>query len=933
MKNDQDKTREEFILELNELRKEFNSRDESRESDMLKLIHELEVHQIELEMQNEELSTIREEAEISSNQYTELYDFAPSGYVTLTKDGKIRKINHAAALMIGHERGNLLNNKLSSFLSKKTSATFDLFFQKVFNLKTKQSCEVALVNRDQLPVYIHIDGIVLENEELCLTSMIDISSLMLSREELKQSDERYASLFEENHSVMLLVEPETGEIRDANPAASLYYGWTHAELCSKNISEINTLSRAEVVVEMQKAKEAKRQQFLFQHRLANGESRNVEVYSGPIKFNNITLLYSLVHDITDRVNAENAFRESEEKFSKAFQTSPYAIIITRAEDGKVIEINDAIETITGYSRDELIDDSTVNLKLWVDIEQRNKIVAELNQGKIIFGKECLFRKKSGVILTGLFSAQIIYLKNKPFIFSSINDISERKKAEEMLLENESLLNSIVETAKDSIFIKDRSLRYIKVNAAMEALFEMSREAMIGKSDSDLFGIENSGHIEEIDRQVLLGETIEEFPSKPVNGEMHHFHTIKVPLRDVLGEINGLCGIARDITERKKAEDALLKSEKLYRSILHASPDDITITDLEGEILMVSPVGVKMFGFETEEEIIGTNIATFIVPEERERAFINIDSMFKGVVAVQGEYQGLRKDGSIFDIDVKGEFIRDSDGMPVKMIFVVRDISERKQTLLQLEKSEEALYKLNMELEQRVNVRTTQLTIANKDLESFAYSVSHDLRSPLRHITGFVEMLKEIKKVERTKEEVKYLDIIGNGAKEMDQLIEALLSFSRLGRTELQKSKINISKLVKQVIQFFEPEFQNRKIIFNIGDLPQAMGDEKLIKQVWINLISNAIKYTGKKVEANIEIDSIDKENETLYFIKDNGAGFDKRYADKLFGVFQRLHRARDFEGIGIGLANMSRIVNRHGGHCSAEGEINQGATFYFTLPK
>ena len=503
----------------------------------------------------------------------------------------------------------------------------------------------------------------------------------------------------------------------------------------------------------------------------------------------------------------------------------------------------------------------------------------------------------------------------------------------MLLENESLLNSIVETAKDSIFIKDRSLRYIKVNAAMEALFEMSREAMIGKSDSDLFGIENSGHIEEIDRQVLLGETIEEFPSKPVNGEMHHFHTIKVPLRDVLGEINGLCGIARDITERKKAEDALLKSEKLYRSILHASPDDITITDLEGEILMVSPVGVKMFGFETEEEIIGTNIATFIVPEERERAFINIDSMFKGVVAVQGEYQGLRKDGSIFDIDVKGEFIRDSDGMPVKMIFVVRDISERKQTLLQLEKSEEALYKLNMELEQRVNVRTTQLTIANKDLESFAYSVSHDLRSPLRHITGFVEMLKEIKKVERTKEEVKYLDIIGNGAKEMDQLIEALLSFSRLGRTELQKSKINISKLVKQVIQFFEPEFQNRKIIFNIGDLPQAMGDEKLIKQVWINLISNAIKYTGKKVEANIEIDSIDKENETLYFIKDNGAGFDKRYADKLFGVFQRLHRARDFEGIGIGLANMSRIVNRHGGHCSAEGEINQGATFYFTLPK
>jgi light-regulated signal transduction histidine kinase (bacteriophytochrome) len=168
---------------------------------------------------------------------------------------------------------------------------------------------------------------------------------------------------------------------------------------------------------------------------------------------------------------------------------------------------------------------------------------------------------------------------------------------------------------------------------------------------------------------------------------------------------------------------------------------------------------------------------------------------------------------------------------------------------------------------------------------------------------------------------------------MGKLIDALLSFSRLNRVELRKTIINTSELVQLVIRFFRSETRDRNIIFKVGQIPDCIADEQLIKLVWVNLISNAIKYTGKKPEAYITIGSIDKDSETVYYVKDNGVGFDMQYADKLFKVFQRLHKTRDFDGIGIGLANVNSIIKRHNGHCYAEGEVGKGAAFYFTLPK
>ncbi|OFY44438.1 MAG: hypothetical protein A2X18_01250 [Bacteroidetes bacterium GWF2_40_14] len=222
---------------------------------------------------------------------------------------------------------------------------------------------------------------------------------------------------------------------------------------------------------------------------------------------------------------------------------------------------------------------------------------------------------------------------------------------------------------------------------------------------------------------------------------------------------------------------------------------------------------------------------------------------------------------------------------------------------------------------------------NKELEAFSYSVSHDLRAPLRHIGGFVDLLIKNSASQLDETGLRYLNIISESANEMGNLIDALLTFSRLSRTELQRTRIVSKNIVNQVVKTFHEELGDRNIKINISDLPDVKGDEILISQVWVNLISNAFKYTRNEKKTVIKIGGKTDKNYTTFYIKDNGVGFDMKYVDKLFGVFQRLHKARDFEGIGIGLANVNRIVVRHGGKCWAESEVGKGATFFFSIPE
>jgi len=291
----------------------------------------------------------------------------------------------------------------------------------------------------------------------------------------------------------------------------------------------------------------------------------------------------------------------------------------------------------------------------------------------------------------------------------------------------------------------------------------------------------------------------------------------------------------------------------------------------------------------------------------------------------------RRDGAEFPVEISLSPMETEAGVIVTAI--IRDTSEWKRV-------GEELRKLNRELEQRVHERTAQLherskqlEAANRELEAFSYSVSHDLRAPLRHLSGFARLLKERAAASLDEKSLRYVQNIDEASGLMGKLIDDLLAFSRTGRAEMAKSHVNFDQLVIGVLEDLRMDTQERKIVWQIAPLPAAEGDQAMLRLVWSNLISNALKYTRTRDETQIAIGCAkNDEGETVYFIRDNGVGFDMQYADKLFGVFQRLHTDKEFEGTGIGLATVQRIIRRHGGSVWAEGKVDGGATLYFSLP-
>ena len=294
---------------------------------------------------------------------------------------------------------------------------------------------------------------------------------------------------------------------------------------------------------------------------------------------------------------------------------------------------------------------------------------------------------------------------------------------------------------------------------------------------------------------------------------------------------------------------------------------------------------------------------------------------------ENEWTFIRKDGARVPVLLSISALNDENEKFTGFVGLVYDLTDRKR-------AENEIRKLNQELEQRVADRTAQLQEANKELEAFAYSVSHDLRAPLRHIDGFVELLQ--KKVEGNLDEESrhYMDTISEAAQKMGLLIDELLSFSRMGRQSITFHEVDLGGMVCDIMQEFDPDTAGRSIDWQIGDLPAVRGDAAMLRIVLTNLISNALKFTSYRQQARIEIGTLPgRSSEVVVFVRDNGAGFDMAYADRLFGVFQRLHRTDEFEGIGIGLASVRRIISRHGGRAWAQGELGKGAAFYFSLPQ
>jgi PAS domain S-box-containing protein len=385
-----------------------------------------------------------------------------------------------------------------------------------------------------------------------------------------------------------------------------------------------------------------------------------------------------------------------------------------------------------------------------------------------------------------------------------------------------------------------------------------------------------------------------------------------------GQAVRMTGVTADITGRREAEEV----RSFLVAIVQSSDDAIIGKNLQSIIVSWNLGAERMFGY-TAAEMMGQPVTRLLAPDRPDEETHILQEAIQGTTN-QFETVRIGKGGVPIDVSLTVSPIRGAGGAIIGISSIARDITERKRT-------EERIRQMNIELEQRVQERTAELTAAHRDMEAFTYSVAHDLRAPLRHIDAFTRILYEDFASALPPEAKRFLENIRNGSRNMSHLVDDLLNLARVGRQGLKRQPIALGGLVKEVIADLKQDTEGRQIEWRIQPLPTVEGDAGLLRQVYANLLGNAIKYSRPREKAVIEVGLRQVNGNAALFVSDNGVGFNMKYADKLFGVFQRLHRSEEFEGTGVGLATVDRIVRKHGGNIWADAAENQGATFYFTM--
>jgi PAS domain S-box-containing protein len=393
-------------------------------------------------------------------------------------------------------------------------------------------------------------------------------------------------------------------------------------------------------------------------------------------------------------------------------------------------------------------------------------------------------------------------------------------------------------------------------------------------------------------------------------------------------------LQKEVLERRKIEDALRESENFAKTIIETEPECVKLIAPDKTLLSMNRAGLAMIEADSLEQVKGQQIAMLVLPEHRQAFLSFIEEVFQGKSrTLEFEIVGLK--GRRLWLESHSVPLRDKEGKIIALLGITRDITAKKNVMEKLEKeieerrwAEEEIKKLNQDL----LYHAAELEDAYKDLESFSYAASHDLRSPLITIQGFTTALLQDCADKLDDNERDLLKRVESNIAKMRQLIDDLLAFSRVTTKEIQKSEIDMEALTRRVFEEVRPAAADRIIHLKVNTLPSAYGDLSMIHQVLVNLLSNAIKFTSCREAAIIDVGGHTEINENIYYVRDNGVGFDTKYSHKLFALFQRIHSSKQFEGTGVGLVIAKKIIAKHGGRIWAEGKLDEGASFYFTLP-
>jgi PAS domain S-box-containing protein len=964
----------------------------------------------------------------------------------------------------------------------KASGEYDRLYNKWFTVYEDR----FFVRRNKLPIILVL-GIILLLSVFAIVMRIRIKAV---KRQLMESEARYHSVFKNNHAVMLIIDPVTGAVTDANPAAENFYGYSMSKLLQMKISDINILDPEEMKANMKKAQEANKNYFEFKHRLASGEIRDVEVYSGEIFFSGRIYLYSIVHDATAKREAENKTKQWHSLLQYIIRHDPNSIAVLDNEL-RYVFVSD------GFIRDYRLEEQDITSKRHYEIfpeipEKWREVHRRALQGEVLSNDDDYFVRPDGTVEYTRWECRPwhTYQGKIGGIILYTEVITQRKEIEKEHQQTANRLKLVLKHAGDGIFAVDTEGKTTMINKAALEMLGVKEAERIGnlmhdyhhhsrKDGTPYLGQEcpiyqafREGKVQTVDDEVFWRKDGSSFPVEYVTTPIIENKTI-----------HGAVVSFRDITERKKMETELRQKNEFIQTVLDNLPIGVALNKFnEGEAIYMNKKFEEIYGWGKD---VLKNIESFfkhVYPDENyrkeliERVMADINSgdparmHWEGVIATRGDcnkrivnavniplieqntmvstavdvteqkeaeaevvrlnnalfhlietinelskatgfaqvqrivaaaakkitgadgaafvykegdycyyadeqaikplWKGLRfpleqcitgwvmlnkepaiikdvyKDHRIPHEVYKKTFVKSLAAFPVNIIKPVAAIAiywrmiyepdtiEIKLMQTLADAAAIALDNVNMylELDNKVMERTAQLEAANKELEAFSYSVSHDLRAPLRAIDGYTKILLEDNAEHLDDDGRRVCNVIRTNTRKMGKLIDDLLAFSRLSRYEMQQSVIDMKILANSIFHEVTNAEIRSRIDFIVDDIQQAHGDPTMIRQLWINLIGNAVKYSSRKEKAIINVGGSAVGNFYEYCIRDNGVGFDMQYVKKLFGVFQRLHSEKEFEGTGVGLAIVQRVVHRHGGQVRAEGKVGEGATFYFSLP-
>ena len=497
-------------------------------------------------------------------------------------------------------------------------------------------------------------------------------------------------------------------------------------------------------------------------------------------------------------------------------------------------------------------------------------------------------------------------------------------------QNNAFLRQITNLNPNFIFAKNTDRNYILANETMAKKFGLSKVDFIGKTQEQYYKGENVDleKIKEDDLKVLNnGETVmvgEEIITN-YNGQEIWLNTIKKPIFNSENQVVGILGVSSDITEKRIAEMALHKSKEKFKNLVDASPSGIVTTDLEGNLTFVSSTALEIFGYAKDEKI-NQNLKDFIVKEDHVRIEEYFQLLFNGKTSVNAQMRCINSEGKSFVCEGNCKLVRDESGYIKELLIVFNDITGKIKQQQIINQQLVVLNKKNKELERYIE--------SNMELENFAYVASHDLRAPIRTVISFSQLLARSLGDRLTEKEREYMKFIVSSSSNMNDLINALLDYSRVNNTKINFEKINLGQIVSEVIMGLDATINEKKAVVNLEDLPaEIVADQTKIKQVFQNLISNALKFSKPNTTPEVSIGAIERGAEWIFWVKDNGIGISPEFHQKIFALFKRLHSIEDYDGVGIGLALCKKITEQHNGRIWVDSKVDQGTTFYFSILK